>query len=77
MTNAILTRTVNAVREAVAPKFRCRTCRNVHPKTIFDRPEADGTYICQACEIADYQWHREMNAHLFDDIHGAGVWDRG
>jgi hypothetical protein len=61
MASLSLAQAASAVRNALAPRARCRTCRATFAKTVFDLPEADGSFVCAACERADLAWHREMN----------------
>ena len=47
-----ITQAVQAIREALPPRFRCVECRRVMPRTIWDIREADGSTVCRACDIA-------------------------
>jgi hypothetical protein len=65
---------LSAVRAAILPpRFRCRECRQVCTKTIFDFAEADGSYVCSPCERTMRSWHADANQHLY----GTGAFDRG
>jgi hypothetical protein len=53
MASLSLAQAASAVRNAIIPpRFRCSECRQVKPKTVFDLPEADGSYVCLDCERA-------------------------
>lgn len=67
MVHSTIARTVNAVANTLAPRFRCSECRMVKPKTVFDMPEADGSYCCTDCERVLRGWHIDANLSLLTD----------
>jgi len=67
-----MTSNYTTTKPTLPPMFRCARCRMVQPKTVFDVPEADGSTICRACDVADAAWHAEMNWDLRN-----GARDRG